>query len=309
MAHRFITETAPQSLAQSAYAIASLPCAPTNNWTTLAAQALSNLAPNAAFAVVIAQISPTSNKLTTESSGVSSNPKHPAVCNPLESRSTLERLGSINSNLLQAHDNASFISTPQALLPHWDASDSSDHWRSTSPQQTLISYSLLSSSTQSDHQTHSNLALMCIASPNPDSADLLDQNMFASAVSMLNHKAVSMSNAQQGSSIAWLTQREQAILDQLILGHSVREIADSIDRSPHTVHDHVKSLHKKLNASSRGELIAKALGHDALANQDQQQSSQFQIPTIDPALDIKASASEFIEPHPESRARALPLNR
>lgn len=64
-----------------------------------------------------------------------------------------------------------------------------------------------------------------------------------------------------------LTAREQEILDKLTLGLSVRVIADELDRSPHTVHDHVKSLHRKLNASSRGQLIARALGHaDAFKN-------------------------------------------
>jgi DNA-binding CsgD family transcriptional regulator len=59
---------------------------------------------------------------------------------------------------------------------------------------------------------------------------------------------------------AWLTQREQRVLDLLTLGQSVREIAEALDRSPHTVHDHVKSLHRKFGASSRGELVARALG-------------------------------------------------
>lgn len=58
-----------------------------------------------------------------------------------------------------------------------------------------------------------------------------------------------------------LTSREQEILDLLALGLSVRVIADELGRSPHTVHDHVKSLHRKLNANSRGQLIARALGH------------------------------------------------
>ncbi len=59
----------------------------------------------------------------------------------------------------------------------------------------------------------------------------------------------------------FLTLREQEVLDYLTLGWSVKNIAQKIDRSPHTVHDHVKSLHRKLNASSRGQLIALALGH------------------------------------------------
>jgi len=63
------------------------------------------------------------------------------------------------------------------------------------------------------------------------------------------------------SSGSWLTGREQQVLEQLTLGRSVREIAEDIGRSPHTVHDHVKSLHRKLSASSRGELVARALGY------------------------------------------------
>jgi DNA-binding CsgD family transcriptional regulator len=58
-----------------------------------------------------------------------------------------------------------------------------------------------------------------------------------------------------------VTPSEQVILNQLVLGRSVREIAEGLERSPHTVHDHVKSLHRKLRAKSRGELIARALGH------------------------------------------------
>ncbi|MCC6320937.1 MAG: helix-turn-helix domain-containing protein [Phycisphaerales bacterium] len=59
----------------------------------------------------------------------------------------------------------------------------------------------------------------------------------------------------------WLTVREQIILKHLLLGKSVKDIAEELGRSPHTVHDHVKSLHKKLNAKSRGQLVARALGH------------------------------------------------
>ncbi len=59
---------------------------------------------------------------------------------------------------------------------------------------------------------------------------------------------------------AWLSAREQAVLERLVLGHNVKEIAEEFGRSPHTIHDHVQSLHRKLHATSRGELIATALG-------------------------------------------------
>jgi len=58
----------------------------------------------------------------------------------------------------------------------------------------------------------------------------------------------------------WLTRREQEVLDRLAQGLSVKEIGEALGRSPHTVHDHVKSLHRKLGASNRGELIARAFG-------------------------------------------------
>jgi DNA-binding NarL/FixJ family response regulator len=59
---------------------------------------------------------------------------------------------------------------------------------------------------------------------------------------------------------SWLSAREQAVLERLVLGRNVKEIAAEFGRSPHTIHDHVKSLHRKLHATSRGELIATALG-------------------------------------------------
>ncbi len=58
-----------------------------------------------------------------------------------------------------------------------------------------------------------------------------------------------------------LTSREHEVLMLLARGKTVKQIAEALARSPHTVHDHVKALHRKLGASSRGELVARALGH------------------------------------------------
>lgn len=78
---------------------------------------------------------------------------------------------------------------------------------------------------------------------------------------ILARRAVMAIGADPSEAAHWLTAREQIILQHLLLGKSVREIAEELGRSPHTVHDHVKSLHRKLNASSRGELVARALGY------------------------------------------------
>ncbi len=58
-----------------------------------------------------------------------------------------------------------------------------------------------------------------------------------------------------------MTQREQRVLEQRGRGNKGVGMAEALARSPHTIHDHVKSLHRKLNVSSRGELIARVLGH------------------------------------------------
>ena len=84
--------------------------------------------------------------------------------------------------------------------------------------------------------------------------------MLSAAAPVLARRALLAVGVKPAGASRWLTSREQAVLERLALGLSVREIADEIGRSPHTVHDHVKSLHRKLNASSRGELVARALG-------------------------------------------------
>jgi len=53
---------------------------------------------------------------------------------------------------------------------------------------------------------------------------------------------------------------EYRVLERIILGHTINAIARDLDRSPHTVHDHLKSLHRKFHAKTRGELIARVLG-------------------------------------------------
>lgn len=80
----------------------------------------------------------------------------------------------------------------------------------------------------------------------------------------------------------WISPREQEVLDRLVLGRSVREIAFELKRSPHTIHDHVKSLHRKLNAGSRGELISRALGLRGVPTPDA---------ITDPALEPESPAS------------------
>lgn len=90
--------------------------------------------------------------------------------------------------------------------------------------------------------------------------------VFRAALPLLARRAARALAAGPGEgSGRWLTSREHEILERIILGQSVREIADELGRSPHTVHDYVKSLHRKLGAASRGELVGRALWHGGVS--------------------------------------------
>lgn len=93
------------------------------------------------------------------------------------------------------------------------------------------------------------------------SLDKAELAVLRAALPLLARRASLAFGSDVSSPLTRLTLREQEVLEHLALGKSVKEIAEDLSRSPHTVHDHVKSLHRKLNASSRGELIARTLGH------------------------------------------------
>ena len=57
-----------------------------------------------------------------------------------------------------------------------------------------------------------------------------------------------------------LPPRLRQTLDELLSGSSEKQIALKLQLSPHTIHNYVKALHQRFDATSRGELLAKAGG-------------------------------------------------
>lgn len=57
-----------------------------------------------------------------------------------------------------------------------------------------------------------------------------------------------------------LTPIEERVMHLLARGLSVPEIAAHLHRSRHTIHDHVKSLHRKMGVETRVELVSRAMG-------------------------------------------------
>jgi DNA-binding CsgD family transcriptional regulator len=137
-----------------------------------------------------------------------------------------ELQGSGHGNCLLVPSNGSLVATAALLAPH-------------ARTRKLLSYVILPEST-----SHAFESMMVV-------------RLGTTLLARLANIAVGTG----GEPVQWLTHREQEVLDQLVLGHSVKEISEILGRSPHTIHDHVKSLHRKMNANSRGELVAKALGH------------------------------------------------
>jgi len=56
---------------------------------------------------------------------------------------------------------------------------------------------------------------------------------------------------------ARLTPRQAQVLAKLLAGASEKELAFELNVSPHTVHEHIKALHRAYGARSRGELFAR----------------------------------------------------
>ena len=55
-----------------------------------------------------------------------------------------------------------------------------------------------------------------------------------------------------------LTDRERQVLELMVRGKTTRAVAEFLSLSPHTVHDYIKQIYKKLEVHNRSELILKA---------------------------------------------------
>ncbi|MEN1705115.1 MAG: LuxR C-terminal-related transcriptional regulator [Planctomycetota bacterium] len=126
------------------------------------------------------------------------------------------------------------------------------------------------------------------------------ERAFAALLPVLGRRTAQALGAERSETTRWLTEREQLVLEHLSLGKSVRQIAEELGRSPHTVHDHVKGLHRKLGASSRGELVARALGHTSLVGRPAAVEAEAKPVRIG----VQAPAS--IEPKPTTERSAAP---
>ncbi len=75
---------------------------------------------------------------------------------------------------------------------------------------------------------------------------------------------------------ALLTPKEKMVLQYISRGYSNKEIARSLEISPHTVASHIKHIYRKLEVNSRNEAVFEGwrMGHLSIHQGSQTQSSQ-----------------------------------
>jgi DNA-binding CsgD family transcriptional regulator len=279
-----------RTLARVAGSVAELPAVATQDWVDEVAETLAGVDPWCRVGVSIAHVESGGQVRTVEAVGVKASPKElEHMTDPkaemLSVHSRLERLTDLGVALPSGALSQGLAATADDLGA-WKDGPLGRIWGHSGLERLMIGLVPLGRE-NADRVLLLFLALGSGASGAPRAS----ARTLAALIPLLAKRAW-MALPPSGP-IAWMTDREQDVLDRLILGRSVRNIADELGRSPHTVHDHVKSLHRKLNASSRGELVARALGHSADARAD-----------IEPVVIERTRAAAQIEPTPPATIAA-----
>lgn len=238
----------------------TLPAIATQDWLRNSAEALCCFSDHAATLTFVCSAPGNDDRISVLSTGVAFAP-HAA---PASSRTQLaitlqdrcERMNRLGLRMPEHALSRGLVAPMQSIDPSWAASALARAFSSTQFTNPLIHMLPIANNQHA-------LLLFCIMGFSQHS----DINESRQSLAMMHaiHEPLSArasaALARVDNPRAWLTDREQSVLELLIEGHSVRVIAEQLGRSTHTIHDHVKNLHRKIGASSRGELIALALGH------------------------------------------------
>jgi DNA-binding CsgD family transcriptional regulator len=250
--------------------MARLPAVPTPDWCDQAARTLVAIGPELLAVVGIVRCDGAGRLVQLAAAGVGSNIPHTEGLDRLSHlRLAVEQL--VATRFERAQILMAEGAPRSGVLTLATSSESVGRWAEClkglsatggDPRGVIWSTSILSPIDRS-------IGLLALVIPSRDE-DLSEPNRVllqtgASTLAKIAFHAIHATSRPGPSGrigeVQWLTPREQDVLELLVEGKSVREIGDELSRSPHTVHDYVKSLHRKLGASSRGELVARVLGH------------------------------------------------
>lgn len=247
-----------RTLARVAGAISELPAVATQDWVDLAARTLSEIDPHCRVGIAIAHAEQGGQVRSIEAVGTHASPGETqhmpdAKSEMLGLRARIERLIDLGFPLPAEGLQRGLVASADDL-GSWRDGPLGRIWNTSGLERLIIGV------VPTGREGADRVLLVFLALGHaPVGTARAGARSLAAIVPLLARRA--WKALPTTGPISWMTDREQDVLDRLILGKSVRSIADELGRSPHTVHDHVKSLHRKLNASSRGELVARALGH------------------------------------------------
>jgi len=235
--------------------VCSLPAYPIPDWCERCATALSQAIEDHEIAVTVSRVGNSGLTTVSELSGAT-DPS--LVCREAASGSSNGGGGAAQLGwAIGAHAESArtFRISTMPHYPAWAASPRGSAWKRLGSTDTLVGVHPIGDST--DRALIVEIGL--------DRATDHDASVLArvleGTVPVIVDRLILALGADPIDPSALLTTREQQVLERLVTGATVRAIATELNRSPHTVHDHVKSLHRKFNASTRGELVARALGH------------------------------------------------
>lgn len=239
--------------------ICELPAVATPDWCTRVAAAASLLTPGARAAAVVGMIEPDGRVNALETTGYAVSRPNSIGLQPTDDashRSRIERITSVGFRPAERAAQGFIAGRLNTLTPAAPERGTLPTDALESPaSRTLVALSHIPGASP-------GCALVVFVALPETAAHLADEIVLAleAGTPILARRAALALGNQPCSNAPWLTAREHEVLEHLILGRSVKQIATALGRSPHTVHDHVKSLHRKLNASTRGGLVARALG-------------------------------------------------
>jgi len=265
--------------------VCSLPAVATQDWCDRAAGALRTIRPGAIVAVTVGSVGPRGELTQLEASGVSGSDTagralESDALHPEHSR-TLDWYIESPAGRPNAVRAARIVELPCSGA--WNGTASARRWARLGVTDLSVGIAPMPG-----YSPERSLALEFGLPPSEHPLAQWELAMLRAMLPQLVQRATLAFGLEPSTQMSRLTQREQQVLEHLALGKSVKQIASDLARSPHTVHDHVKSLHRKLNASSRGELIARALGHLAPNARLPRLADGQQVPT-------KAVAQQTVE--------------
>ncbi len=248
-----VLDDAMGNVARFAEAASHLPAIATLDWCDLAAACLGGLGSALHVCVMVATIDHDGRVRDIEAIGFATDkPNDAARLNDLRCRA--ESWDHLGLRRVDSDGRVATVIAEEVGGTGWTGSPLGRTWSELQAARVIVSMGSLGT------PASGRCLVTMVAAPDAAQVPTLVSEIRA-VIPILLRRALLAIGPERTRRNNWISPKELDVLDQLVLGKSVREIAETMDRSPHTVHDHVKSLHRKLGASSRGELIARALGH------------------------------------------------